>query len=146
MIFLNLDLNDQTNLDLYFKILMFKDDGTRNELQLEGFARSKQMIIHLISESFNLEYEYSAGTVVAKISRSEAYESRTIDAEGTIDSAQEVFHEPTAIDFDLHRGGNDQFPFGLEVLFLDSLDRDPLTDFQPDPFLSNNFLDLRSNI
>lgn len=79
-------MNDSTNLDLYFKIRQFKDDLSKEELLLPT-SRSKQIIIDLIANSFNLEYEYSTRTGIARITRPESTEAKLLDAEGVIDQS-----------------------------------------------------------
>ncbi|PMD43844.1 hypothetical protein L207DRAFT_562952 [Hyaloscypha variabilis F] len=63
-----IDLNDKSNLDLYFAIRSFKNDESRDELLLEDQGRPNRLKIHTIAESFNLEYEYFVSTNIVRIS------------------------------------------------------------------------------
>ncbi|KAN0107964.1 hypothetical protein V8E51_007706 [Hyaloscypha variabilis] len=70
-----IDLNDKSNLDLYFAIRSFKNDESRDELLLEDQGRPNRLKIHTIAESFNLEYEYFVSTKTVRISRIPVHET-----------------------------------------------------------------------
>ena len=128
---------------------MFKDDAGGKELLLEGFARPKQVTIHLITESFDLEYEYSSGSGIAKISKLESPESRANDTDGAIESFEGIFPELDALDYNFSQGSG--YPFGdLVDPFAPWFDPDAITDSQPvnvvDPPMPSVYLDQVSNI
>jgi hypothetical protein len=83
------DFNDPANLDLYFQIRSFKNDLSTGELLLERRSRTEQLKIHTIAQSFDLEYEYSVGTRVVRISRTVSHEAQIFAPEATIDNIHE---------------------------------------------------------
>ena len=56
-----LDLNDPSTLDIYSRILLFKDDHMRDELAFSRTLTPKQRrIVHLIAQKLGV-YHYSIG-------------------------------------------------------------------------------------
>jgi hypothetical protein len=99
------DFNFPANLDLYFQIRSFKNDLFTGELLLERHSRTEQLNIHTIAQFFDLEYEYSIGTRVARISRTVSHEAQIFAPEAAIDYVYENFtqwdhlHESVGQDF-----------------------------------------------
>jgi hypothetical protein len=71
------DFNDKTNLDLYFKIRLFKSDLSNTYLVFKDHAKLAQLRIPTIAESLDLEYEYSVRRKVVRLSRPESADAQT---------------------------------------------------------------------
>lgn len=56
-----LDLNDPATLEIYSRVLLFKDDRMRDELSFsKNLSTSERRIVHMVSKKLGL-YHYSLG-------------------------------------------------------------------------------------
>ena len=56
-----LDLNDPATLEIYSRVLLFKDDRMRDELSFsKNLTTSERRIVHMVSKKLAL-YHYSLG-------------------------------------------------------------------------------------
>ena len=63
------DLNDELNLDLYSKLLLFKNDISREETLWHYPENTLQRILQSLAHRLDLEYEFSLTTRTVRISR-----------------------------------------------------------------------------
>ena len=63
-------MNDETNLDLYSQLLLFRNDILQDELLFYGPDKSRQRSLQALAHKLGLECEYSLGTQTVRISRS----------------------------------------------------------------------------
>lgn len=58
---LELDLNDSATLEIYSRVLLFKDDRMRDELSFSrNLTTSERRIVHMVSKKLGL-FHYSLG-------------------------------------------------------------------------------------
>lgn len=56
-----LDLNDPATLEIYSRVLLFKDDRMRDELSFsKNLTTSERRIVHMVSKKLSL-FHYSVG-------------------------------------------------------------------------------------
>ena len=55
------DMNDESNLELYSKLLFFKNDLSRDEILWHHPENTLQGILQSLANRLNLEYEFSVG-------------------------------------------------------------------------------------
>ncbi|KAH8668091.1 hypothetical protein BGZ60DRAFT_528428 [Tricladium varicosporioides] len=65
----DVDLNDQSNLDLYTRLVLFKNDKSQNETLWQNPDKCLQRSLQSLAHKLDLEYEYSLHTRVVRISR-----------------------------------------------------------------------------
>jgi len=59
--FVELDLNDPATLEIYSRVLLFKDDRMRDELSFsKNLTTSERRVVHMVSKKLGL-YHYSLG-------------------------------------------------------------------------------------
>lgn len=63
------DMNDESNLELYSKLLLFKNDLSRDEILWPHPENTLQRTLQSLAHRLNLEYEFSLGAQVARVSR-----------------------------------------------------------------------------
>ena len=62
-------MNDESNLDLYSRLLLFKNDHFQDEILWQNPDTPLQRVFQSLAHKLDLEYEYSLQTRVVRISR-----------------------------------------------------------------------------
>jgi hypothetical protein len=82
-----LDLNDPSTLDIYSRILLFKDDHMRDELAFSRTLTPKQRrVVHLIAQKLGV-YHYSVGEGEDRYAVVTRIDPAAVSSLSTIDSA-----------------------------------------------------------
>lgn len=64
-----IDMNDESNLELYSQLLLFKSNEFRDEILWQSPKTALQRTLQSLAHKLDLEYEYSLRTRVVRISR-----------------------------------------------------------------------------
>ncbi|KAF8337634.1 uncharacterized protein EI90DRAFT_2674144 [Cantharellus anzutake] len=98
-----LDLNDPSTLEIYSRILVFKEDRMRDELAFSRSLTPKQRrVVHLVAQKLGV-YHYSVGegderyAVVTRIERENRQSSQRQGDVHTLSRAQSTYLNPSAI-------------------------------------------------
>lgn len=92
-----LDLNDPATLEIYSRVLLFKDDRMRDELSFSrNLTTNERRIVHMVSKKLNL-YHYSIG---------ESEERYVIVTKNEVNHAQRPLRSQASTIGRSHRGGD----------------------------------------